>query len=106
MTKPKVTLKYAPKWFTPILYLFGFHAWTSFWCTVYFVKGRYTRPLLAHELIHVKQINREGIPKFSVKYLYFWFKYGYRKNPYEVEAYAVMSEPEEVIKEFEIDDQL
>ena len=43
--------------------------------------------LQIHELTHVKQIERDGIIKFSVMYTYYTIKYGYRDNPYEIEAY-------------------
>ncbi len=40
---------------------------------------------VAHELEHIKQQVREPF-SFHVKYLWYNFKYGYKKNPYEIEA--------------------
>lgn len=39
-----------------------------------------------HEHCHIKQVLREGRLKFIVKYLYYNIKYGYKNNPYEIEA--------------------
>ena len=66
-----------------------FDGWTSFWNTVYLRESQfYNEPLRTHELTHVAQINRLGRLRFSVMYIYYNFKYGYWKNPFEVEAYA------------------
>jgi hypothetical protein len=40
-----------------------------------------------HERVHLEQIERDGVIKFSVQYLYWCLRYGYRLNPYEIEAY-------------------
>lgn len=63
-----------------------------------FVKHPTASPeLTAHELEHVEQIRREGVVKFYVKYLYFYYKnlWKYRNGfkaywniPYEIEARA------------------
>jgi len=42
--------------------------------------------LLAHESVHVEQYKRLGTIKFLAMYLYYSIKYGYEKNPLEVEA--------------------
>lgn len=39
-----------------------------------------------HELKHIEQVKREGRLKFICKYLWFNIRYGYKNNPYEVEA--------------------
>lgn len=39
-----------------------------------------------HEIAHVLQMKRDGWLRFQVQYVYWAFKYGYRQNPYEVEA--------------------
>lgn len=39
-----------------------------------------------HEACHIEQVKREGRFKFICKYLWFNIKYGYRNNPYEIEA--------------------
>lgn len=40
-----------------------------------------------HEIIHVEQIKRMGIIRFYLTYLFYHLKYGYEKNPLEIEAY-------------------
>lgn len=45
--------------------------------------------LIAHECVHLDQIERLGPWRFSVLYVFWLIKYGYRANPLEVEAYAV-----------------
>jgi hypothetical protein len=44
--------------------------------------------LIRHEMVHIEQIERDGAWKFTVRYLWWLLCYGYRHNPYEVEAYA------------------
>lgn len=44
------------------------------------------RNTIAHELVHVAQIEREGLLKFYAKYLWYNIRYGYKDNPYEIEA--------------------
>lgn len=46
--------------------------------------------LLAHELKHVEQIERDGLISFYFKYLRDYMRFGYgEKIPYEGEAYAI-----------------
>lgn len=47
--------------------------------------------LYKHEQVHIEQVKREGRFKFICKYLYYNIKYGYKNNPYEVEAREVAS---------------
>lgn len=49
--------------------------------------------LFRHELQHVYQVRREGWLKFYLTYLWYQMRYGYAKNPYEVEANAVENDP-------------
>ncbi len=51
-----------------------------------FVLDKDDKELIRHEMVHVKQVQREGWFKFYTKYIYFNFKYGYENNPYEIEA--------------------
>lgn len=44
-----------------------------------------TRRLLRHEMAHVKQWQRNPVG-FPFRYVWNHFRYGYRDNPYEVEA--------------------
>ncbi|HEX7117354.1 MAG TPA: DUF4157 domain-containing protein [Longimicrobiales bacterium] len=46
-----------------------------------------TRRLLRHELTHVRQWQRDRLG-FALRYAWNHFRYGYRDNPYEVEARA------------------
>jgi hypothetical protein len=39
-----------------------------------------------HEEEHKKQWAQEGFVKFLCKYIYYSIRYGYTKNPYEVQA--------------------
>jgi len=69
----------------------GFFGWTSFWNTIYYIDSvpPAGSSLRNHELKHIEQINNTGRFKFFFKYLYFNIKYGYKNNPYEVEARKV-----------------
>lgn len=54
-----------------------------------FVSEEYpSRTLIEHEKIHLKQQLKGLLVFFYIKYFYYQWKYGYDKNPYEVEAYA------------------
>ena len=78
------TAKGPIKWFMEAC---GFAGWTSFWDTIYVLPGYETNErLLRHEMKHLEQIERDGILKFSVKYLWWLARYGYLNNPYEIEA--------------------
>ena len=50
--------------------------------------------LLQHAFTHVDQINRDGMIKFYVKYIWYWGTLGYWMNPYEVEARDAENRPE------------
>lgn len=47
--------------------------------------------LKRHEAWHIAQIDRDGPVRFTAKYLYWLAKHGYRRNPYEREAYLNQS---------------
>lgn len=49
-------------------------------------KGKVPKHIFKHEMQHIYQIQREGLLTFYLLYLYYFFKYGYINNPYEVEA--------------------
>ena len=69
--------------------LCGFYGWASFWRTVYVLPGHERdERLLRHEREHLRQIERDGRLLFSAKYLWWFLRYGYWNNPYEVEARA------------------
>ena len=44
--------------------------------------------LFRHELFHVNQIRRHGFIIYHLKYLMFLIRYGYKNNPFEIEARA------------------
>jgi hypothetical protein len=65
------------------------------WGVAYLLKPWFhARWLRKHELMHLRQIRRDGPVCFTVRYLWFLAWRGYRNNPYEIEAYAVASPPE------------
>lgn len=71
---------------------YGFAGWASFWRIIYVLPGyEHDQPLLRHERKHIEQIERDGSIKFAIKYSLWTIRYGYWKNPYEVEARAAES---------------
>jgi hypothetical protein len=42
--------------------------------------------VLRHEEVHVRQWRRYGYVRFSLRYLWYQMRYGYDRNPFEVEA--------------------
>ena len=52
-----------------------------------FFNGVPSEETRTHELVHIAQVNRLGWLKFYILYLYYSWKYGYRQNPFEKEAY-------------------
>ena len=42
--------------------------------------------LVEHEMVHIEQARRGWVVGFYLKYLYYHYRYGYKKNPYEIEA--------------------
>jgi hypothetical protein len=63
------------------------------WGRVYMLEpwhqDRLTR---VHEFVHLRQIQRDGAVLFSCRYLWWLVRYGYWRNPYEVEAYRIEDE--------------
>lgn len=61
--------------------------------------------LFKHEYIHIEQVRRLGWFKFYITYIIEHMKNGYKKNKYEVEAYARQTEAmtEEEYKAYEED---
>jgi len=54
---------------------------------IYFIDGyENSKKLMAHEMKHIEQQNREGWIKFFLKYNWYWVTRGYKNNPYEIEA--------------------
>ena len=88
MTARLTTIKIASGPWRWLLDGFGLAAITMPWRTIYVLR-RHARHqgLLRHEQVHIEQIERDGPIRFSIKYLWWLIKYGYRDNPYEIEAY-------------------
>ena len=58
--------------------------------------------LYRHELVHVYQIKKLGRIRFIIKDAFYTLRYGYTKNPFEVEAYKLENNTiEEIKKHFE-----
>lgn len=69
--------------------LCGFRGWASFWRVIYVMPGHESnQQVIRHELKHLEQIERDGRVLFGIKYVWWLARYGYRNNPYEVEARA------------------
>jgi hypothetical protein len=58
-------------------------------------------PYLRHELMHVLQYQREGFFGFLFKYLWYSLRFGYRQNPFEIEARESQTD-KEILKRFSI----
>lgn len=66
-----------------------FAAVTMPWRRVYVLPEWMGHPaIIAHEQVHLDQIERDGPAKFTILYLWWLLRYGYERNPYEIEAYA------------------
>lgn len=76
--------------FNTFLKLSGYKAITSPWSVVYVLPGHETNQhLLAHEQVHLSQVQRLGSIKYTILYLWYNLRYGYWNNPLEVEARQV-----------------
>lgn len=64
-----------------------FGALVTPWKTIHIMEHRWDdNKLIEHELVHVDQINRLGSLKWTIMYLWYQIRYGYDKNPFEIEA--------------------
>jgi hypothetical protein len=67
----------------------GFQGWASFWNVIYLAPGyEMHQGLIRHERKHLEQMQRDGKLAYLIKYSYWLLRYGYKMNPYEVEARA------------------
>ena len=67
----------------------GFQGWTSLWGVIYMAPGYETHEaLIRHERKHLEQMQQDGKVLYAIKYAWWTLRYGYRMNPYEVEARA------------------
>ena len=71
-------------WF---LRLNGVLAVTLPWKTIHIRPGHEgDADLLKHEMVHLKQIERDGALVWTIKIFWYLLRYGYRNSPYEREA--------------------
>ena len=71
-----------------ILKQLGLAAVTMPWRIVYVLpEYRYHVGLMAHEHVHLDQMQHDGAWYFTLFYLYFLVACGYMGNPYELHAY-------------------
>lgn len=72
-------------------------ALTMPWRTIWIRPGHeHDRQLVRHEVVHVEQIKLHGAWKFSLLYAWYSLRYGYWRNPFEIEAYMI-SDPEWIL---------
>jgi hypothetical protein len=82
--------KFVPAYgpFRLFLERFGYRALTMPWRSIYVLHSHWDdETLRRHELAHIEQIRRDGAIRFSVRYVWYLARHGYRNNPYEIEAY-------------------
>ena len=82
-------------WKLRLLEKMGFLGFTFFNGTVWLrpnMDAETKHRVMAHEARHIFQIKRDGKIWFAIKYLYYAFKYGYRNNPYEIDARKTANE--------------
>ena len=95
MKKPKVKIAKGPmKWYLNMRDAFAAYA---AWNVIYFrnervMKSVVGKKILAHELKHWEQKNREGLLMFGIKYVWWSLTRGYVMNPYEIEARKAMGQ--------------
>ena len=67
----------------------GYRAITMPWRSIYILRTHWQDDeLRRHELVHIAQIERLGSVRFSVLYLFYLARYGYRDSPLEKEAFG------------------
>ena len=73
------------RWYMDLL---GYDGLATTWNTVYLRDESMfsDKKLIAHEEKHIEQMERDGKFWYLIKYHYYWIKYGYKNNPYEIEA--------------------
>jgi len=59
----------------------------AMWPFIFYKEDPLSRTVLEHEKIHLKQQLKGFLIFFYIKYIYYHIKYGYKNNPYELEAY-------------------
>jgi hypothetical protein len=64
----------------------GFSAITMPWRVAYYRDWPPDRGLVAHEEVHLEQIERYGALGFTARYLWLLMRHGYEAHPMEIEA--------------------
>jgi hypothetical protein len=64
----------------------GYEAITMPWRIAYYATWPPDHGLVAHEEVHLAQIDRYGAWGFSARYLWWLFLHGYENHPLEIEA--------------------
>ena len=77
------------KWFTKLLSVRGIMLFP--FCIV---RTKEDKLLVKHEMIHFYQALKTGLWLWYLPYFYYHIRYGYRKNPYELEAWVNQHKPD------------
>lgn len=87
------------------LKLFGIAGFAAPWNRIYLLAEYYDHEILRrHELIHIAQMQADGRLTFLARWLWWTAQYGYRNNPYEVEAYRGQNySAEEILSQIRAD---
>ena len=64
----------------------GFSAITMPWRVAYYLDWPPPEGLVAHEEVHLAQIERYGALGFTARYLWLLMRHGYEAHPMEIEA--------------------
>lgn len=87
-------IREANRFWLKILDIFGMDGVTLPWRVVYIRPEHIDNiPLRRHETVHLNQLDRDGPVWWTIKYAYYLIRYGYRANPYEIEAYQSETAP-------------
>ena len=62
------------------------YAAITLWDHVFTPLAHLEESILRHEAAHVRQWKRHGLVRFACLYVWFHLRYGYWRNPFEVEA--------------------
>ena len=84
----KVSIVYKSRW---MFWAAGMVLWPWVWFNP--AKMHVSNRLYRHELEHCYQVKRLGRFKFYTTYLWYQLRYGYKKNPFEVEANERENDP-------------
>ena len=87
MNLPECRIRSAGPGLRAVFNMLGVDGLTMPWRTVYLRPGcENDRPLVVHELVHIKQIDRYGPVLFALLYIWYLVRFGYWQSPLEIEA--------------------